>query len=210
MTAMSRMMSSASMSAAPSPMSSCWTRPRARLRSPRSPRRGPTSRAASSTASRPGAGPRRVAVVVHGTTAGTNALLERKGARIGVITTEGLRDVLEMRRRDRPRTWGLRGDFEPVVPRDLRLEVPERTLADGTIHTPVDLDAVRAAARDAARRKGARRSRSSSPTPMPTPRTRPAAVRGGARGLAQRPCELRLVRDPARDPGVRAVLDRPR
>lgn len=88
-----------------------------------------------------------VAVVVHGTTAGTNALLERKGAKIGVITTQGLRDVLEMRRRDRPRTWGLRGDFEPVVPRDLRVEVPERTLADGTIRTPVDLDAVRAAAR---------------------------------------------------------------
>jgi len=89
----------------------------------------------------------RIAVVVHGTTAGTNALLERKGARIGVITTEGLRDVLEMRRRDRPRTWGLRGNFIPVVPRDLRLEVPERTLADGTIRTPVDLDAVRAATR---------------------------------------------------------------
>ncbi len=87
-----------------------------------------------------------VAVVVHGTTAGTNALLERKGAKIGVITTEGLRDVLEMRRRDRPRTWGLRGDFDPVVPRDLRLEVPERTLADGTVRTAVDLDAVRAAA----------------------------------------------------------------
>ena len=87
-----------------------------------------------------------VGVVVHGTTAGTNALLERKGARIGVITSAGLRDVLEMRRRDRPRTWGLRGNFDPVVPRDLRLEVPERTLADGTIDTPVDLDAVRAAA----------------------------------------------------------------
>ena len=87
-----------------------------------------------------------VAVVVHGTTAGTNALLERKGAKIGVITTEGLRDVLEMRRRDRPRTWGLRGDFLPIVPRDLRLEVPERTLADGTIRTAVDLDAVRNAA----------------------------------------------------------------
>ena len=87
----------------------------------------------------------QASVVVHGTTAGTNALLERKGAKIGVITTQGLRDVLEMRRRDRPRTWGLRGDFTPVVPRDLRLEVPERTLADGTIHTPVDLDAVRAA-----------------------------------------------------------------
>ncbi|MCY6382140.1 hydantoinase/oxoprolinase family protein [Hoeflea prorocentri] len=87
-----------------------------------------------------------ISVVVHGTTAGTNALLERKGAKIGVICTEGLRDVLEMRRRDRPRTWGLRGDFEPVVDRRDRLEVPERTLADGTIRTPVDLGAVRKAA----------------------------------------------------------------
>ena len=84
----------------------------------------------------------QIAVVVHGTTAGTNALLERKGAKTGVICTEGLRDVLEMRRRDRPRTWGLRGDFEPVVDRRNRLEVPERTLADGTIRTPVDLKAV--------------------------------------------------------------------
>lgn len=87
-----------------------------------------------------------VSVVVHGTTAGTNALLERKGAKIGIITTQGLRDVLEMRRRDRPRTWGLRGDFTPVVDRAQRLEVPERTLADGTIRTPVDIDAVRNAA----------------------------------------------------------------
>lgn len=89
-----------------------------------------------------------VATVVHGTTVGTNALLERKGARTGVITTRGFRDVLEMRRRDRPTTWGLWGMFEPVVPRDLRLEVAERTLADGTIHTAVDLDQVRAAARE--------------------------------------------------------------
>lgn len=88
-----------------------------------------------------------ISVVVHGTTAGTNALLERKGATTGVICTEGLRDVLEMRRRDRPRTWGLRGDFEPVVDRRNRLEVPERTLADGSIRTAVDLEAVRAAAR---------------------------------------------------------------
>ena len=89
-----------------------------------------------------------LSVVVHGTTAGTNALLERKGAKIGVITTEGLRDVLEMRRRDRPRTWGLRGDFTPVVPRNLRVEVPERTLADGSIRTPVDLGAVKQAAQE--------------------------------------------------------------
>ncbi len=88
-----------------------------------------------------------ISVVVHGTTAGTNALLERKGAKTGVICTQGLRDVLEMRRRDRPRTWGLRGDFEPVVDRRNRLEVPERTLASGDIRTLVDLDAVRDAAR---------------------------------------------------------------
>jgi N-methylhydantoinase A len=86
--------------------------------------------------------------VVHGTTAGTNALLERKGAKIGLITTQGFRDTLEMRRRDRRATWGLRGDFEPVVPRDRRLEVPERTLADGSVETPVDIAAVESAARE--------------------------------------------------------------
>ena len=69
----------------------------------------------------------RVGTIVHGTTVGTNALLERKGAPIGVITTKGFRDVLEMRRRDRPRTWGLWGQFTPVVPRDRRVEVNERT-----------------------------------------------------------------------------------
>ena len=83
---------------------------------------------------------------MHGTTVGTNALLERRGARAGLITTAGFRDVLEMRRRDRRQTWGLTGSFTPVIERDMRLEVAERTLADGTIHTPVDLDAVRAAA----------------------------------------------------------------
>ncbi|CAM4128912.1 Hydantoin utilization protein A [Bordetella tumbae] len=89
-----------------------------------------------------------IATIVHGTTVGTNALLERKVARTGIITTEGFRDVLEMRRRDRPQTWGLRGNYEPVVSRDLRFEVSERVLADGTIHTPVDLDQVETAARE--------------------------------------------------------------
>ena len=88
-----------------------------------------------------------IATVVHGTTVGTNALLERRGAPTGIITTVGFRDVLEMRRRDRPATWGLRGEFEPVIPRDRRLEVSERVLADGTVHTPVDIAAVTAAAR---------------------------------------------------------------
>jgi N-methylhydantoinase A len=89
----------------------------------------------------------RVGTIVHGTTVGTNALLERKGAPIGVITTKGFRDVLEMRRRDRPRTWGLWGQFVPIVPRDRRIEVAERTLADGTILTPVDPAEVKAAAK---------------------------------------------------------------
>jgi len=87
-----------------------------------------------------------IGAVVHGTTVGTNALLERKGARTGLIATEGFRDVLEMRRRDRPRTWGLRGVFKPVAARQDRLEVPERTLADGEIEKPLDIDAARAAA----------------------------------------------------------------
>ena len=85
--------------------------------------------------------------VVHGTTVGTNALLERKGARVGLITTAGFRDVLEMRRRDRRQTWGLHGDFRPVVDRDLRLEVKERTLADGTVRIPVNPEEVRDATR---------------------------------------------------------------
>jgi N-methylhydantoinase A len=88
-----------------------------------------------------------IATVVHGTTVGTNALLERKGAKTGIITTRGFRDVLEMRRRDRPNTWGLWGQFEPVVTRDRRLEVGERTLADGTIHTAVDSSEVKRAAK---------------------------------------------------------------
>jgi N-methylhydantoinase A len=85
--------------------------------------------------------------IVHGTTVGTNALLERKGARIGLITTRGFRDVLEMRRRDRRHTWGLWGDFVPVVDRDLRLEVGERTMADGTVREEIDPEEVREVAR---------------------------------------------------------------
>jgi len=88
--------------------------------------------------------------VVHGTTVGTNALLERKGARTGLITSEGFRDVLEMRRRDRPRTWGLRGTFRPVAQRKDRIEVPERVLSDGRIERSVDVEAVEKAARNLA------------------------------------------------------------
>lgn len=80
----------------------------------------------------------QISVVVHGTTVGTNALLERRGAKVAMITTQGFRDVLELRRRDRPQTWRLWGNYEPVVSRELSVEVRERTLADGTV-----LEAVR-------------------------------------------------------------------
>lgn len=84
--------------------------------------------------------------IVHGTTVGTNALLERKGAVTGLITTKGFRDVLEMRRRNRPQTWGLWGTFEPVVTRDRRLEIAERTLADGDILEKPDIGEIEALA----------------------------------------------------------------
>ena len=90
--------------------------------------------------------PATIGSVVHGTTVGTNALLERKAARTGLITTNGFRDVLEMRRRDRPNTWGLWGSYRPVVTRDLAIEVDERVLADGSIRKPVDPDEVTRAA----------------------------------------------------------------
>ena len=87
-----------------------------------------------------------VSTIIHGTTVATNALLERKGAKAGIITTVGFRDVLEMRRRDRPTTWGLWGQFTPVIERQSRLEVTERTLASGEVTTPVAPDEIRAAA----------------------------------------------------------------
>ncbi len=105
--------------------------------------RGEEARGFMSGVARVTDAPQTIATIVHGTTVGTNALLERKVARCGIITTRGFRDVLEMRRRDRPQTWGLRGNFTPIVPRELRLEVDERVLADGTLLTEVDLEQVR-------------------------------------------------------------------
>src|SRR5262247_2649143 len=86
-------------------------------------------------------------VIVHGTTTATNALLERKGARTGLITTRGFRDVLELGRRTRPAPYGLKGSFEPLIPRDLRLEVDERIDAEGEVVLALDEEEVRLAAR---------------------------------------------------------------
>ena len=80
----------------------------------------------------------RARTIVHGTTAATNAVLERKGARCGLITTRGFADVLELARRTRPHLFGLTGEFEALIPRDLRFEVGERTSAEGTIIEPLN------------------------------------------------------------------------
>ncbi|OWU84786.1 hydantoinase [Oceanicola sp. 22II-s10i] len=88
----------------------------------------------------------RVGLIVHGTTTTTNAVLERKLARTGLITTAGFRDVLELGRRTRPQAYGMKGEFRPVIPRDLRLEVPERMDAQGRVVTPLDENALAAAA----------------------------------------------------------------
>lgn len=90
---------------------------------------------------------RATQTVVHGTTVATNAVLERKGARCGLITTRGFRDILELARRTRPQLFGLTGEFEALIPRELRVEVRERTDADGEILQPLDeADVARAVA----------------------------------------------------------------
>lgn len=95
-----------------------------------------------------GAGFDRINYMVHGTTIGTNALIERKGARTGLITTQGMRDVLEIGRIERPAA-GLYDIFVdtplPLVPRYLRLDVKERVGADGQVVVPLDEESAREA-----------------------------------------------------------------
>ena len=97
-----------------------------------------------------------VARVVHGTTTTTNAVLERKLSRTGLITTAGFRDILELGRRTRPQPYGMKGQFLPIIPRDLRLEVDERMDHAGRIVTPLDEDAVHRRSNTACRRGGIR------------------------------------------------------
>ncbi|HEY3075122.1 MAG TPA: hydantoinase B/oxoprolinase family protein, partial [Burkholderiales bacterium] len=86
--------------------------------------------------------------IVHGTTLVTNAIIERRGARLGLITTAGFRDVLEMGIEQRYDIYDLFLRFpEPLVPRRHRLAVPERLDRDGRVVVPLDLDALRAAVR---------------------------------------------------------------
>ena len=86
-----------------------------------------------------------VELVIHGTTLATNALIERKGARTALIATEGFRDSLEIAHEHRFEQYDLYMERpEPLVPRHLRLTVPERVAADGSVLLPPDEDAVEA------------------------------------------------------------------
>jgi N-methylhydantoinase A len=94
-----------------------------------------------------GVAPASLDAIVHGTTTTTNAMLERKIATVGLITTRGFRDVLELGRRTRPKPYGLKGRFVPLIERHRRLEVDERMDAEGRVLVPLDEAGVAAAAR---------------------------------------------------------------
>ncbi len=87
-----------------------------------------------------------VAYFGHGTTVATNALIQHRGVKTGLVTTDGFRDMLEIGRQKRPDLYDMQADKPPtLVARDLRHEVPERVRHDGTIETALDEDAVRRA-----------------------------------------------------------------
>ena len=85
------------------------------------------------------AAPSDVRVIIHGTTLATNALIERKGAKTALLTTEGFRDVIEIRHENRFEQYDVNIDLPPpLVPRRLRLPVAERVDAQGNVLVPLD------------------------------------------------------------------------
>ncbi len=85
-----------------------------------------------------GASPSQLARIIHGTTLATNALIERRGARTALITTEGFRDVIEMRTESRFEQYDL--DLvlpDPLIPRDARFTLRERVDAGGAVLVPL-------------------------------------------------------------------------
>lgn len=94
--------------------------------------------------SRLGLSPEQVEFFIHGTTVATNAVLERKGARVALLVTEGFRDVLQVMRQDRPRLYDyFEARPEPLVPRRDRYEVSERVLHTGAVERLLNEEALR-------------------------------------------------------------------
>ena len=96
-----------------------------------------------------GISPKDISYLMHGTTIATNIALEHGGAKTGLITTEGFRDILHMARHKRPQTFSLQLDLPwqkfPLVPRRWRHTVPERMVPPGVVLIPLDEDAVKLA-----------------------------------------------------------------
>lgn len=91
--------------------------------------------------------PEQVSYLAHGTTVATNALIEKKGARVGLITTEGFKDMLEIGWQKRPNLYDLlRPKAQSLLASGMRTEVPERVMYDGSVLIPLDEEAVREAA----------------------------------------------------------------
>ena len=83
--------------------------------------------------------PRQVGLIIHGTTLATNAVIERKGAKTALLTTEGFRDVVEIRHENRFEQYDVNIDLPPpLVPRRLRFPVRERIDAQGKVLVPLD------------------------------------------------------------------------
>jgi N-methylhydantoinase A len=100
--------------------------------------------------------PGDVQMVIHGTTLVTNAIIERTGDPTALLTTRGFRDALEIGREHRYDMYDMLLEMpRPLVPRHLRLEVDERTLSDGTVLSPLDVEGVERLVRELAR-KGVR------------------------------------------------------
>ena len=128
--------------------------------------------------------------VVHGTTLVTNAVIERKGARTGMLITEGFRDIPDMREEKRYDVFDLRITFpDPIVPRARRREVSERMRFDGTVERPLDLEAARAAVLELVREEGIEAL-----AILPAARLRQSGPRGGASANGRRvlPRSLRV------------------
>ena len=87
--------------------------------------------------------PRDLSIIIHGTTLATNSIIERKGAKTALVTTEGFRDTIEIRHENRFEQYDVNIDLPPpLVPRRLRFVVPERVNAQGKVILPLDEDAV--------------------------------------------------------------------
>jgi N-methylhydantoinase A/oxoprolinase/acetone carboxylase beta subunit len=93
-----------------------------------------------------GTEPSKLSALLHGTTVGTNTILERRGAKVGMITTQGFRDILHIARHRKPYTFSLMQELpqqvRPLILRQYRRCVPERMLVDGNVHEPLDEEAV--------------------------------------------------------------------